>query len=275
MPSRSDLEQDVAILEAENGDLKRQLFEAQRDLDIARGATKIVVDQAEQAGVELAIPNTPAEAERQELVAMRKHVEDDLQALLELRNPLAPPATQESALDIVRANQAERRELNERLAAANLIINRVAAILSIQQWDAEGTELREACQRLVHLRFSAQRKRGEVEREIKPTAKHDRAAAAELTGWLHACDWFLELMYNVGPTKRTPVTAPDDALRCEQDGGLETIVRPTQNGMFEILVCKGALIVNRFLISDLQIAMAKDPDPVKDPHVGGHLGPYR
>ncbi len=193
MPSKAELEQEIEVLEAEADEHRRTIAQLRGELDEARGHAAAVTSAAEDAGVALAVPMTPAEQERGELATIRKGIEGDIQAIEELRNPQPlDTGKAESALEIVRANQRERHELNERLAASTTIVSRVAAVLGVPTWDAEGTEIRDLVQRYAHLPMLLKRRRNLVLAEIDKLSKQAKDERAELAGWLRAIDWVVE-----------------------------------------------------------------------------------
>lgn len=253
MPTKDELQQDLEIAEVENESLRKQVRTLQDEIDRERGRTKLVEEAATAAGVALAIPTTPAEAEHLELAATRAGIEDDLQAITELHNPPPRDGKAESTLDVVRANNRERAELQTRLAAANAIVSRIAAIVRVSTWDVEGTEIRNAVQRFEHLGFHIARQRTQVARDIANLPKHATTERAELQGWLRAFDWLqekLELPTTAGPG--IALTAPE-GLRCTYGDGSDSIVREQSTGMLEVLIVRGDLVERRALVSDLQL----------------------
>ncbi len=145
MTNREDLEQELAIAEGERDRAVAETRALQEEIDRLRGL-------AAGAGVEssaLVVPGT-SEADRADMVLARTELDSQLQAIAELHNPPPTAVKPESALDVVRANNKERGELQERLRAAIGIISRVAASLGVDTWAEDGQEILDAAQALVH-----------------------------------------------------------------------------------------------------------------------------
>lgn len=235
MTTKAELEQENEILSAELEEAQRTIATMRVELDAARGRTELVT----------------------------KGLEDDLQAIGELRNPPplpGPPA--ESALEIVRANQRERDELQTRLRAANNIVSRIAAIVSVASWDAEGTEIREAVQRLAHVGFHAGRRRKAVIAELQKLSTVQRLAAGErheLQGWVRALDWIAEQAGKVPTDERSiPLTAPA-GMRCTQGDGTDSVVIAVDSGYLHVYRVRDEDVVHGpVMISMVQVATARD-----------------
>jgi hypothetical protein len=260
MSSREELEQDLQIVEAELEDAKRRIFDLQTELDVARGANIRVTEAAREAGVELAVAKTPAEAALMEVADARKGLADEIQAIAELHAPSAQPEAAMSTLDHVRAANQKTHELGKRLAAANTIVSRIAAIVGVTTWDAEGTELRAVVQQYAHLGFLTSKKQTAVAREAKdPTLS--ATERAEFTGWTRALAWIREQLYagaKPDADAETPLSAPDGLFR-EQSDGTESRVRRFVGGDagdVEVLICRGDSVVRRTVVSSLQLSTA-------------------
>jgi hypothetical protein len=137
MTTKAELEQELQIAEAELDQVKKQSFEQACEIDRLRGQLEHLRAAADDAGVPLAlVPASPQEEERLALDQMRTGINRDLQALDELRHPPSlPDGTAESSLDIVRANQRERAELQARMAKANHLLSRIASAFRLERWD--------------------------------------------------------------------------------------------------------------------------------------------
>ncbi len=187
MPTRDDLEQEIAILESEAEAKDKQLYEMRLELDQLRGA-------AEKAGVSLVVA-TPLEQEKQALDHVRAGLNQDLQALDELRNPpQIADGKPESNLDIVRANQRERADLQATVARGNNTLSRIAAALKLEKWNDE-TSAGKLVDRVNH--FAALELR--VSRKIKELRKtlDQRAGGKDDTYeavWISALEWVLSTL---------------------------------------------------------------------------------
>lgn len=187
MASRNDLEQDVQILEAELEQSKRELYETQREVELLRGQVKTVQDAATAAGVALApLPKTEAEQALAHLEQVRAGVSSDLQALDELRTP--PPLADgkvETPIELVRANQRERAELQATLARANGTLSRIAAALKVDKWNDEAGQaaLVDRINQFAMLDLK-------VRRRIADLQKNNQTA--ETAFWISCLEWVID-----------------------------------------------------------------------------------
>lgn len=135
--SRShSLREENSILEADNERLTGEVSSLRAELDRLRA----LAAGAGVASTALVIAGS-AEAARVELEAVRSDLEQKAQAIHELRHPTAAPGVVESELDIVRANQRERAQLNDRARDMGMVLSRIAAALNIDRWDEDGGDL--------------------------------------------------------------------------------------------------------------------------------------
>jgi hypothetical protein len=192
MPSKSELEQELQIVETEYEDLKKEHHHAQEELARLRS----IISAAGLEGSETALATIGAE--RAELEGARADAERELEALRELRAPSGALVHSsdpvESTLDIVRANQRERAELQERSVLANGMLSRVAGLMNLDRWDEEGGELLiSRLQRFSLLRAKATakmkelRKRNEITSSALGDEKYQRGAIDTL-------EWILAAM---------------------------------------------------------------------------------
>ena len=283
MPSRDELEQEVAILEAENEQAKRELHQLRAELAAAKGTATALALRAKNAGVEL--EESPEDVERSELDETRKAIETDLQALDELHNPPPPSIDQDKAmtsLDVVRHNNEQRAIMDRSLSAAGQLISRIAAIVRIDDWsatrDPEGRAIINAVQRFEHLSFYVSKKRKDAERDMKLLPKHATAERAELQGWLRALDWIDEKLAlpTATATASIPLTAPD-GMRLAQGDGTDSIVRQQGEGYLQISICRGDLVERRVTISDNQLSAEGYgfSSFIKEPDENERQAPYR
>lgn len=165
MGRKSDqLRDELDLVEAERRALSRQVNDLLAENDVLRN---------QAAGVTTSAPRVPSTAWEQSAVALGKVLEktgadpealvrhafetipgeetqraarEDLQAIEELHRPPPQLDKPESALDVVRANNAERSSLQDSARRNNQIISRVASALRVDQWDADGTQILEKAQ---------------------------------------------------------------------------------------------------------------------------------
>jgi hypothetical protein len=261
MPTRDDLEQEIAILESEAEAKDKQLYEMRLELDQLRGA-------AEKAGVSLVVA-TPLEQEKQALDHVRAGINSDLQALDELRNPpQIADGKPESNLDIVRANQRERADLQATVARGNNTLSRIAAALKLEKWNDE-TSAGKLVDRVNY--FAALELR--VSRKIKELRKKldQRAGGTDDTYeavWVSALEWVLSTLKTERPALNTkaprlinfvvnghdtPVEAkPDQSLRYLLELALVRASLSTPPDQWLLYAEDGARLSPSMIASELQ-----------------------
>ncbi len=187
--TKAELEQELQIAEAELDQAKKDRFEQACEIDRLRGQLEHVRTQADAAGVPLAlVPATPHDEEKLALDQMRTGINRDLQALEELRNPPSlPDGTAESNLDIVRANQRERAELQARLARAQNLLSRIAGAFRIDRWDDAADKLVDRVNHFAALELRVERKLSELRKSL---AAVGGAGVADPL-WISALEWVL------------------------------------------------------------------------------------
>lgn len=171
MPSRSELEQDLLIVEGERDAAEKRAHELAR----LRGENALI----RQHAPDLEIPEGELE-DRRELEVLRHGIDADLDALGELRNPsgsLLKQGPGESPADIVRANQRERAELQQRTAKASALLSRIAALVKLDRWDEEDGEiLLGRLQAMVAFRGRIQRRLDEHKEQLNVDNGADQPA---------------------------------------------------------------------------------------------------
>jgi hypothetical protein len=199
--SREDLEQELRIVEAEYDDLKKEHHGALQEISRLRGVIAEAGIEDPQTSLALAASNE----ERAELEAMRAGAERELEALDELRKPTgalihSQDAT-ESTLDIVRANQRERFELQERSAKANTILSRIAGLMNLDRWDEDGGEvLFGRLQRFALLRAKIAGKVKELRKRLEGATGEEKYQR----GAIDTLEWVSAALKGNTPATRDP-----------------------------------------------------------------------
>jgi len=143
------LQEDIDILEAENMALRARIVELEggsikdtrgrgtagfsaRSNVLARTVPAVQPDEPhELVGTDLTTEFEPAE----------RAAVSDLQAIQELHRPPPPVDKPETALDVVRANNAERSALQHTTKLQGNLIGRIASAMRVTKWDQDGTEI--------------------------------------------------------------------------------------------------------------------------------------
>lgn len=187
MPTKAELEQELEIRDAEYDRLSAELRSTQEELERVRSGGALA--RVDHGDADDAPPET-----RAELMSLRQSVDTDLQALDELRRP--PPLSSdpmESTLDIVRANQRERAELQARTVTANNLLSRIAGAVGLDRWDEAGGEI--LLERITAV-TSAKAKIAAKVKELKRTSEvegHSEFSLQYLRGGIDKLEWALAL----------------------------------------------------------------------------------
>lgn len=152
-------------LREENAELRQRV----RDLE-GRAGQPTALERVDGSSRPLA--NTPAVLEKVAAeLGIESHGDVDigveiLSAIDRIKNPDGdfgdgPQVTKgDSLAQAIEHNAAERQELHRGVAAARMIVQRVAGALGVIQWDADGTEILEKAQRFGTFAYALKR-RGE------------------------------------------------------------------------------------------------------------------
>lgn len=247
MPSRDELEQDLLIVEAERDAAMKEAHELRAALAAAKGENALVRTRAADAGVEIGEEEID---ERRALEVLREGVDQDIEAIAELHSPtgaLLKHVPPESVTEIVRANQRERAELQERTATATTLLSRIAAIVKLDRWDEQGGDkLLERLQRMAHVRLKMEKRL----KELKPQLAVDTLDTPYKRGEVASLEWALALGLEklpVDPTQPRRLTfvvignevvyhcKPDDTVAEIRDTVLGIVYQGANNGARKML----------------------------------------
>lgn len=196
--SRAELAQELAIVEAELQAEKATTREQRAQIDTLTAQLEQVRDAAKSGDVAqvtaLVATRSPAEQERYEIALAKDHINEDLQAIAELRNPPAPDAPVETTLDIVRANQRERAELQARTAKANTTLSRIASALRFDRWDESADKMVERVNAFVALESRINTKLKALRKELEHYGSGNVTAI-----WIGALEWVLGTVHEKPP----------------------------------------------------------------------------